>query len=158
MPGSATLGSNLVDELLELADDLREDLSVGFGTRPYRVWTVQRVYPSGTIGDGDYTDTETEITPRPRVLPWLSSVQRTLEPCGIDETGTVELREVSLTYTYDELTGGDLAAGTDWFIKLTEGESQEQPARYFTINKPPFPDREKDIGWRIELLRASSVS
>jgi hypothetical protein len=155
MPGSATLGTKLIDPLVSVLDDIRTTVNTDLEVRQFRVWTVQRSYSSGTIGDGDYTDVTTEITPRPIVESWMGSLGRSLEPCGIDEAGLVRLTEVSLSYTYAELTGGSLAAGIDWFIKLTDAHGQGQPDRWFTIAKPPYPDRIKTIGWIVELQRIS---
>lgn len=159
MPGNAILGSNLVDGLLGTVDDLRDSLHTEFGVRQFRVYTVQRTYTSGVIGDGDYVDVVNELTPQPLVESWLrnmSGLGQNLEPCGIEESGFVTLREISLTYTEDELTGGGaLAAGVDWFIRIDDGHGQDIMSRRFQVNRPPFPDRIKDIGWTMELIRMS---
>lgn len=156
MAGSATLGSNLVDSLVPIADSLRDSLHTDFGVRQFKVWTVLREWTSGTIGDGDYTDTETEIEPQPLVEPY--NTEFNLEPCGIDEAGYVELREISLTYTEAELMGAVTEGGEQWFIKLTDAHGQEIADSYWLLKERPFPDRIKDIGWKMRLLRADGVS
>ena len=159
MAGSAILGSNLVDELIpDVVDGLRDVLHPEFGVRQFRVWTVLREWTTGEVGEGEYIDTETEIEPQPLVESWLervSGLNYSLEPCGLDEAGLVRLREVSLTYTHAELVGDDIGPhnGTEWFIKITDAHGQAIPDAYFTIKRPPFPDREKDIGWVVELER-----
>lgn len=152
MPGSATLGNNLVDSLVPIADELRESLHTDFGVRQFRVWSILREYAIGVIGDGGYTDTETEITPRPLVEPYRSTFE--LEPCGIEEASFVKLREVSLTYTEAELMGPTLSDGQEWFIKITDGHGQEIGDQYWRLRGRPFPDRIKDIGWSMELIDA----
>jgi hypothetical protein len=155
MAGSATLGTNLVDSLVPLADDLRKVLQTDFGVRQFRVWTVQRVWSSGTTGEGEYVDTAAEITPQPLVEPYKTEFS--LEPCGVDESGFVVLREISLTYTEAELSGGDVPVGTEWFIKLTDAHGQEIPDSYWLVKKRPWPDRIKDIGWKMELEAAEGA-
>ena len=72
MAGSAVLGTNVVDVLVPVADDIR-DLATELGAHQFRVYTVKRTYSSQVAGEGSYTDVETEITPRPVVearLKW----------------------------------------------------------------------------------------
>lgn len=149
MPGSAVLGSNLVDDLVPTVDELRSSLHDEFGVRQFHVYTVLREWSGGATGDGDPTDTETELTPKPKVEPYKTQYE--LETCGIDEAGVVMLREISLTYTEAEIIGPTLTAGQEWFIKITDAQGQAIADRYWVIAKPPFPDREKDIGWKVEL-------
>ena len=157
MGGSATLGTNLVDSLVpDVVDGLRNDLHPDFGVRQFRVYTVSRVWASGSAGDGGFVDTEAEITPQPLVVsPGVArTAEFSLEPCGVDEAGLIVLREVSLTYTEAELSGGDLPAGTEWFIKLRDAHGQGIPETIWTVKKRPWADRIKDIGWMMELERA----
>lgn len=154
MGGSATLDPDvLLDDLVELVDDLREDLMVGFGLRQFRMYTILRSWDGEGIGDGDYVDVETEITPRPKINPYQDNITNRLEPCGLMESGMVLVSEVSLSYTEAELTGGDLGFGQEWFLRLTDGEGQEIISRDFEMMSPPFPDREEDIGWKLRLKR-----
>lgn len=161
MPGSATLGNNLVDELIpDVVDELRDDLHTDLGVRQFRVFTVRRAYPSLEIGAGPFNDTEIELTPQPLVEPYRTKQE--LEPCGIDEAGYVVLREISLTYTEAELTGGynehaTLQSGEDWLIKLTDAHGQEISNQYWLIDVRPYPDRIQDIGWTMKLRRASGA-
>lgn len=158
MPGSAILGTNLVDSLIPgVVDGLRGDLHPLFGVRAFRVYTLRRTYPSGVIGGGIFTDVLTEITPQPLVKPW--HLRYDLEPCGLNEAGYVSLSEVSLTYTEAELTGfGEgiaLPHGVAWYIKITDAHGQGIEPRYFVIDKPCFPDRIKNIGWNMYLRKVN---
>lgn len=158
MPGSATLNPDvLIDDILTTVDDLRSELHAEFGLRQFRLFTVERVWDSGYVGDGLYSDVETEITPAPRVVPFTrsgDSVSYELRACGLDEAGFVAIQEVSLTYTEEELTGGTLAQGTEWLFRLRDGQGQGIPDRDFVLDGVPFPDREKTLGWSFRLRRA----
>jgi len=147
----------LVDDLVDsLIDDLRDELHNNFGVRQFRMFTVLRTWDSGYIGDGSYTDTENEITPRPLVQPYRTDWF--LEPAGLDEEGMLDLREISLSYTEAELTGGNVAPGCEWFILLRDGHGQEIEDQWFLISRRPFPDRIKDMGWSMRLRAVSSPS
>lgn len=145
MPGSAPLGTNLVDSLLPTVDELR-GLNEDFGARAYRVSTVRRTWSGSIAGEGDPADVETEITPVPKVHTW-GGFELDLARCGLEELGEIKLTEVSLTYTDAEITGGAIAANEEWLIKVATDHGQASPVRYFQHTRPPFVDREKTIGW-----------
>lgn len=149
MPGSATLGDNLVDDLVELVDDLRGDLHPAMGVRHWRVFFVRRTWATEK-GYGAFTDVETEMLPQPLVSFDLRSE---LTPAGVDEKGTIKLSEVSLTYTEAELNGQPVGALENFYYLLREGHGQEMRDRYFGLMDPPWPDRINTIGWVLTLIR-----
>jgi hypothetical protein len=148
VPGSATIGSNLVDSLLSTVDDLRGSLNTDMGTRQWRVYVQRRTYASGVVGSGAWTATEIELTPAPLVAP----DDRTFNdsPGGRDEGGFVTLSEVSLTYTEDELNPPYIL-GSEIFYRLAEAHGQSQADRLFQLADPPKADRVETIGWIIRL-------
>lgn len=150
MPGSAKLNDDvLVDGLVEdVIDGLRGDLHPEFGVRPYRVFTVRRVWHGDEIGQGRYTDVENEILPQPRVRNFGKDENNA---SGLSERGEVKINEVSLTYTHDELMGSQLEQSAEWLFKITEAHGQENPPRYFVRSRPPFVDREQDMAWTLYL-------
>lgn len=150
MPGSAVLGTDLVDSLVEVVDSLRGDLHPAMGVRHWRAFTVARSFASGEVDDGPFADVETEILPQP-LVEW-DLVNRT-EPAGLNESGDCTLTEISLTYTEAELVGAHLTDAQQFFWVLREGHGQAMRARYFTVKNPPHPDRVKTIGWVIKLYR-----
>lgn len=155
MGGTATLGENLIDGLLPIVDDLRSSLNADFGTRPFKCYVVRRHWTGERRGEGTLVwDSETEITPAPRVD--LGSLFHRLSDLGLESDGEIVLREVSLTYTEAELTGQPLADNEECFIRLVEGQGQGIVSRDFVLatSKRPEPDREKDIGWRVTLTHA----
>ena len=84
-----------------------------------------------------------------------------LDRCGIDEAGFVTLREVSLSYTYETLTGQPVVGGVAQrtppnqrvYYRIDDAQPaiSNQPGRKFTIARPPFRDTENDLGWLIRL-------
>lgn len=158
MPGSATLDPTvLVDSLVtDVIDGLRGELHPAFGVRAYRVFTVLESWTGPSIGQGTKSVSETEIDPQPFVEVW-NGLRFDLAECGIDEVGEVRLREVSLTYTEAELVGPTpLPTNQRWLIKISEAHGQANRDRYFVHTKPPYVDREKDMGW-VMWLRPSEA-
>lgn len=156
MGGSATLNDDvLVDSLVtDVIDGLRRDLHPQFGVRPYRVFLVRRTWSGAEVGEGESFDDERELDPQPCVERW-DGYRWVLGVAGRDEKGEVRVREVSLTYTHDEVTGGALQANEEFLIKIGEAHGQGQPDRYFAHARPPFVDREKDMGWVLWLKDAA---
>lgn len=151
MSGSSVLGESLVDDLVNDIDELRGELHSDFGVRAFRVYTVMRTWTGQQVGEGDFLDTVTEITPQPRVAFW-DGYKFVLSPIGTHEDGEVQVSEISLTHTYAELSGGQVALNQQWFFVLVDAFGQGCPNRYLRINRPPFPDREKNIGWELRLM------
>ena len=161
MSGSAVLGDNLIDDLVPDVDDLRGYLNADFGTRPFDCQTILRTWlgESGLNGDGDFRDVVTTITPAPRIEQWAGS-KWVLLAAGVHEDGTIRVSEVSLSYTYAELTGAGIGAGPggslqqnqQFFYRLVDAHGQGQEDRILKQSRPPFVDREKTIGWVMWLM------
>lgn len=155
MGGSATLGTNLVDSLVSTVDDLRGSLNTAMGTRQWRVFTRQRTWSNGRVGDGSAIDVDTELTPAPRVR--ADNLYRQPIPAGMDEMGDIVIDQVSLTYTEAELAGGPGTAGVEWFIVLKDAQGQATADRLYQLKEPPKPDRTKTIGWVMRLQRSTDT-
>ena len=157
MPGSAIMGDNLIDDLMVDVDDLRGDLNADFGTRPFQVQTIKRTWlgESGLVGDGDYRDEVNTITPTPRVEKW-DGYKWVMLSGGFNADGTIQVSEVSLTYTWDELTGGDLQPNQQFLFRMTDAHGQMQGERMLRQSKPPYVDREKTIGWIMWLMNVNT--
>ena len=145
MPGSATLGTNLIDDLVVDVDELRADLNSDFGTRAWRVFTVLRSWSGQEQGEGDHSDVVNEISPQPLVR-FRDGFKWQLTPLGTHETGEVQISEVSLTYALADLTP-TVRTNQQFFYVLREAYGQDQPDRYLRVTAPPYPDRVKGIGW-----------
>ncbi len=156
MPGSAVLGSSFMDQLVECLDECRAAVHEDIGDRQYRVFTVLRTWTGDERGDGDFNEVETELLPRPKVES-LKGHDRLLA-AGLDEADVVRLRYVSLTYTEAEISGPPLAANQQWTIRLKDAYGQQSRTRDFVPATSPWPDRVKDIGWTVNLERASDLA
>lgn len=156
--GAATLNSNvLVDSLVpDVIDGLRDELHPAFGVRAYRVYRVIRTWTGKAVGEGRHSDDAAELRPYPRVAVWtgLKYVQAT---CGIRELGDVQLSEVSLTYSAEQLDPRALGKNQECFFALGEANGQGSPLMVWAHAAPPFIDREKTMGWILMLRRAEAA-
>ena len=162
MAGSATIGTNLVDSLLSVVDDLRGSLHPDMGVRQWRVFRRTRTWSGARRGAGTFTDVDFEILPQPLVRVDANSAQTDklryeLQQAGLNEEGGVALSEISLTYTEDELTGRPIADNAEVFYVLRDAHGQEIRDRYYTLAEPPMPDRVKTIGWLMKLTIADTL-
>ena len=155
MPGTATLGANLLDELVPDIDDIRGEIHPEVGVRQYRVFTVLRSWSGDDRGAGTFTEVESEITPQPLVES-LRGTDR-LMSAGLDEADVVRLKEISLMYTEAELAGADLEVNQEWVIRLKDAYGQAIRTRDFVLEGSPWPDRVKTIGWVVNLKRSSDA-
>lgn len=158
LTGAATLSQSvLVDSLVpDVIDGLREDLHPAFGVRAYRVYRVIRTWTGKSAGEGRHTDDAAELRPQPRVSVWsgLKYVQAT---CGIRELGDVQLSEVSLTYTDEQIDPRTLGKNQEAFFAIGEAHGQASPLRVWAHTAPPFIDREKTMGWLMFLRRVEAA-
>lgn len=152
MPGSASIGPNLVDDLLSTVDDLRGSLHSDMGVRQWRVYVISRTWSGGEIGEGTFTDSELEITPQPLIREpgeLTRVIYRTIQ-AGELEVGEIEVSEVSLTYTEDELRP-PYVAGTETLYCLRDAHGQSIAPRYYKLSEPPKSDRVVTIGWVLRM-------
>lgn len=152
----ATLGTSLVDKLVPAVDKIRTALYAKTGVRQYEVHLVKRRWSGAERDDGTVTVlSDVTLTPTPSLSypNNQGALHDELPAHGRDEEGAVELSEVSLTYTEAELTGGVLAANEEFFYRVVDGQGQAIRTRYYILSAPPQPDREKTIGWKLQLRR-----
>jgi hypothetical protein len=157
LTGAAILDDEvLVDSLVtDVLDGLREELHPQFGVRAYRMYRVVRIWSGTTVGEGTFADDAYELRPQPLVSVW-DGLRYVQAACGLEQLGDVKLTEVSLTYTFDQLTGKPLAANQEMFIALGEAHGQGQPTAMFTHARPPYVDRVKNMGWDVLLRRVQA--
>lgn len=158
LTGDATLNpSVLVDSLVpDVIDGLREDLHPAFGVRAYRVYRVIRTWAGRAVGEGRHTDVAAELRPQPRVSVW-SGLRYVQAACGIRELGDVQLSEVSLTYTAEQIEPRSLAKNQECFFAIGEANGQGSPLRVWMHTTAPFIDREKTMGWLLFLRRVEAA-
>jgi hypothetical protein len=150
--GTATLGSNLVDDLVPTVDELRADLYADMGVTQWAVHVIKRQWSGQRRNEGVATIvSDVTLTPPPMLK---DGDKWALIASGRDERGEVELTGVSLTYTEAELTGGTLEDNEEWYYKLVDAQGQGQDAQYYVLAKPPSTDRTGELGWELTLKRA----
>jgi hypothetical protein len=100
------LGKTLATKLIPVADKIR-DLHTVFGGRVYTVSIYRTRWSGGSRGLGDETIIfKQDIRPTPRITD-LGTLTQILNPTGLDESGTIQLSEISGRFTEDSLLGID---------------------------------------------------
>lgn len=151
----ATLGNSIVDKLVPKVDALRAKLYGRAGTRPFDVHVVRRRWSGKRRNEGTATIvSDTTLVPPPAVLD-AKGKPLTFEagPTGRQEEGEIDLHEVSLTLAEADLTGSPIAANEEFYFRIVAAAQGAKP-RYYVPRRPPTPDREKEIGWIVYLMRA----
>jgi len=155
MAGNSVIGTNLLDCLIDVVDDIRRDMHTDMGTRAYTLTFVSRLWSGSDIGEGTFVDTEVIADPRPLVHPF-ASMEYQQEPCGLDEAGFVKVTQLSLCYNHADILACEAPSRTEYLIKIDEGQGQGNPPRYFVYAKPPYADRVKTIGWVLYLAHVET--
>ncbi len=155
---ASTFDTSILDDLIpSVVDPLRSDLYPLTGIRAYTVAIIRRRWSGSRRGQGTPTVlTTVTLDPQPKVT--FESMQQSLrfdmQATGRQEEGEVTLTEVSLQLQEADLTGDPIAITDEFYYKITDAHGQGSKARYYVIKAPPQIDRDKDIGWRIQLRRA----
>ncbi|MCI0347587.1 MAG: hypothetical protein L0221_19470 [Chloroflexi bacterium] len=102
--------------------------------------TRLRAWSGGKLGAGTATNTDTAITPPPKVRE--PPARLVFANPGKYESGDVEVLGISREYDEDDLTGGTLAAGEE-FVWLVD----DRP--YRVVDAP----EKRNFEWRVQLRR-----
>ena len=131
--------STLRDDLIPVIDEGRQ-LADDLGLRQQSVVVLTRVWTSGTIGKGSYTDDDLVLSPVPKVrrLP----LRVVMGSGGTYKEGDRLVIKISATYSAEQLGAGELAAGTQ-VLWLIDGEEH-------TLVGTP---EEKNFEWRCVVRR-----
>ena len=131
--------STLRDDLIPVIDEGRQ-LAADLGLRQQSVVVLTRVWTSGTIGKGGYTDGDLVLSPVPKVkrLP----LRVVMGSGGTYKEGDRLVIKISATYSAEQLGAGELAAGTQ-VLWLIDGEEH-------TLVGTP---EEKNFEWRCVVRR-----
>lgn len=109
----------LRDELRDLVDEVREDIiDTEVGLRLFTVSTRLRTWSGSRPGAGTATDTDTVLSPKPKVIRLPLRVVESSG--GRFEAGDLAITKLSAQLADDALDGGTLAANEEWFI-LVDG-------------------------------------
>lgn len=150
---------------LGVADKLRQ-LNTKFGVRPTRVWMVWIYWPGGERGQGKPVEKmRIELLPTPKVSS-LDSVTFSVFHAGTVPAGSVKVTEVSVKYTYDELTGKMIPGGAlhvdqlpqpwDFFYELVEDGRGDPAPVHQRFRDLSYPRRDAgNTQWILMLQKTS---
>lgn len=147
-------GMSLVEELGEVADDLRQ-IATELGARPYRVFSIVVGWSGGEIGRGDQTVLEeTELLPTPYVD--LSVIRYRVTSGGKTDDGVVKMFEISPRYTEDEvkaLFSRELGDTEQQFVEIRlDARFGEDPMRHrLVLSGMPYHDA-TGFQWVVNLM------
>ena len=158
-PTSLQYAKTLARRFVPLADKLR-DLMTKFGLRPYKVRIMRVKWSGGQRGIGVPTvASELHILPTPLISD-LTSLQEIVHPVGLDESGPIQLSEVSGTFTEDDLMGRSIigaavAADDEVFYEIEFPRPDGTPStrRRFYMLSPPHYHAGR-LQWIIRLERS----
>lgn len=147
----STLGTSIIDSLVPAIDSIRGAIHPIAGDRQWNVTLVRRRWSGTRVGEGTASFiSQTTISPTPRVEQY---VHDELRPAGLEEEGAVIVTEISLTYSEADLTQQPVAANEEVYVRVTDAQGQAIAPRFYTLSRPPEPDRTKRMGWRLHLKR-----
>ena len=123
---------SLVDELGEVADDLRQ-LMTDFGARPYRMFSVIVSWDGGEVGRGTQRILrETELLPTPYID--MSVLRYNVVSGGRSDSGSTKVLEISPRYTefeLEEMFPRELALHEQAFLEVRmDGRDGAKPLRH----------------------------
>lgn len=155
MPDAVLTPGLLADDLVGVADLVRGTVHEALGTRPYVVDLVTITWSGTRPGDGTASVAVEAVSPAPRVPQYVRDEMR---PGGRDEEGTIEVTEISGTYSEAELykpPGAVLVRNVEFFWRVTDAHGQGARPRWYVPAAPPKSRRgdEKDAqaDWSIRL-------
>ena len=140
--------TTLLDELAPDVDDIR-GMHAELGTRPYKVAIVWVSWSGGLRGRGTAAvSRELVLVPTPKV-EGVSNLNELLTAAGRTESGDVELSEISLGYTEQQLAP-QAGPAENVFYEITEaGRSGSRRRRFVPSGVPERVPAE--VGWRLRL-------
>jgi hypothetical protein len=146
---------------IKVADRARQ-LNTKFGLRPTRCWMVWERWTGAERGEGMPLEIQRiELLPTPKVKS-LDSVTYSIFHAGTVPEGSVQLSEVSLLYTYDELTGhmvpevhSDVVPQpySFWYELVEDGRGDPEPVHQ-RFRLLAFP-RRGPTQWTVMLQKAA---
>jgi len=158
--GEAELDSEvLIDDLVVDLDELKGELYADLGMRAFDVQVVVRTWTGETIGDGEASDQFLTLQPPPEVRSF-DGYRWVLLAQGYNASGEIRITDVSLAYTYEQLTGcpagESLGQNQQLFYRLVEAHGQGQEERLLRLKAPPAVDRAENMCWEIRCVNANA--
>lgn len=156
---SSQAKGTLARRFIGLADSLR-DLLTKFGLRAYKVSIVRIEWSGGRRGRGTpVVVDERVILPTPKIAP-MDSLQEVLQPVGLEEVGSLELTQISGTFSEEDLRGysaaGDgIPINQEFFyeVEFFPNEGVAQKRRFYPASAPTYYAGR--LQWSIRLVKAN---
>ena len=140
--------STVVDRLVTPIDNIRSKLAEQIGHRPWTVRLVWTEWSGGSRGQGTESIASTlTLDPPPNLR---GQADRELTLTGLQEQGTLDVSEVSLALSAEQLTGGTLGVQQDFYWEIDFGDGTW---RRYVVASQPMKDIEGSFGWRLTLRR-----
>jgi len=156
---SSQAKKTLARRFIPLADSLR-DMLTKFGLRAYKVTIVRVEWSGGKRGRGASSVlSEKVILPTPKMSS-LDALNEMVQPIGLEELGSVELSQISGTFSEEDLRGtsaeGDAIPQSQEFyyeVEFYPHDGPPQRRRFFPRSAPVYyPGR---LQWSIRLEKAN---
>lgn len=155
---SARDDDTYADAVSSAIDDIRREVHGALGTRTYRVQIVKRSWSGESVGEGTPSVTVLELDPRPKFEQ--RNVDR-MGPGGRESIGDAVLTEVSLGYTFDELSP-KLGRSDEVAYRVIDTGGQNVPDQWFVLAADPRSrrgdNRSDNSDWYIVLKSTSAMS
>jgi hypothetical protein len=157
---SSQAAKTLARRFVPLADSLR-DLLTKFGLRAYKVTIVRVEWTGGKRGRGlPVVLSENIILPTPKISSF-DALTELVQPIGLEELGSVELSQISGTFSEDDLRGftkdGDgISPNQEFFyeVEFYPNDGPPQKRRFYPKSSPVyFPGR---LQWSIRLEKSNN--
>ena len=156
---AAEFSKTLAAQFIPLADELRQ-MAVEFGLRPYTVHLVRIHWSGFERYEGTPTVTQDDpILPTPKISS-LDALNEVLHVIGLDEHGSIQLSQISGTYTEESLRGMDSAgnpvgSNDEFFYEIMFPRPDGLPGerRRFTISGTPIYDSGR-LQWTVRLEKS----
>lgn len=129
----------LRDDLQPTVDEMRTLIGT-LGLRPRTVKTRKVTWDGGKPGSGTATNVEVTLSPTPKVRE--PPARLVFDAPGKYESGDILVSRITRDYDEDDLTGGTLAAGVEWFFVVDD-------RLYRLVGAPEL----KTFEWRVQLRR-----
>jgi len=158
---SQQIKGTLARKFVGLGDTLRNMLTT-FGLRTYRVSLVGIQWSGGERGVGTPTVlSELLILPTPKLVD-MTALTEIVQPIGLDEAGSVQVEQISGTFTEEQLlgrdaNGNDIPADQEFFWEIEFPRLDGKPGekrRFFPRGAPMYyPGR---LQWVVRLEKGHS--
>lgn len=174
MPGTAALGTSIVDRLVVPIDRARSQAHAAAGDRIWRLYLERWTWAGSEEGLGGAPTRASRVeltndaagTYGAGGAPAIEDRRRRrLEAQGVDEVGDIVVRELSRTYKEAEIAPVPSADNERYFYALEDARGvngQNQAARYFVLGTPPpwqdVADEDSDNAWVLTLQRVQGPS